>query len=104
MGRAPGKTSEARERELISLAVDQAEKMLREGKAPVPVLTHYLKLGTTDYPLRKERIKRQNEMFQAKTEALRKMDHAEELAKNAIEAMMRYSGNYDADYEYEENV
>lgn len=90
----PGKTAEARERQLIALAVDQAEKMLREGKAPVPVLTHYLKLGATDYPLRKERLERQNEMFKAKTEAIERGQQSDEIAQNAIEAMRRYSGNF----------
>lgn len=98
---APGKTPEARERQLISLAIDQAEKMLEEGKAPVPVLVHYLKLGATDYPLRKERLERQNELFKAKTESLEKQDQMEELARNAINAMQRYSGNYGQEEVYD---
>lgn len=99
---APGKTSEARERRLIALAINQAEKMLEEGKAPVPVLTHYLRLGATDYPLRKERLQRQNDLFKAKTESLEKQDQMEELAKNAIDAMRRYSGNYSQEETYDD--
>lgn len=99
---APGKTSEARERRLIALAIDQAEKMLEEGRAPVPVLTHFLTLGATDYPLKKERLQRQNELFRAKTESLEKQDQMEELAKNAIEAMQRYSGNYGQEEAYDD--
>lgn len=94
---APGKTAEARERRMIALAMDQAEKMLEEGRAPVPVLQHFLTLGATDYPLRKERLQRQNDLFRAKKESLEKQDQMEELARNAIEAMQRYSGNYDQD-------
>lgn len=91
---APGRTAEARERQLVALAVDQAEKMLSEGKAPVPVLVHYLRLGATDYPLRKERLERQNEMFRVKAEAIEKGLESDEIAQNAIEAMRRYSGNF----------
>lgn len=89
----PGKTIEARERQLIALAVDQAEEMLREGRAPQSVLLHYLQLGASDYPLKKERLQRQNELFAAKKEAIERQETSEELYKNAIEAMQRYSGN-----------
>lgn len=90
-----GKTVEARERQLIALAVNQAEKMLEEGKAPPAVLMHYLRLGASDYPLRKERLVRQNELFKVKAEAIERQDNLEEITKNAIEAMQRYSGNID---------
>lgn len=92
--RAPGKTLEARERQLISLAVDQAEKMLEEGKAPTAVLVHYLRLGASDYPLQKERLQRQNELYAAKTEALNREENSAELYQNAIAAMQRYSGSF----------
>ena len=40
-------TPEARENQMISLAVDLAEKQLMEGTASSQVITHYLKLGST---------------------------------------------------------
>lgn len=104
MTKISGKTVEARERQLVALAVNQAEKMLEEGKAPPAVLMHYLRLGASDYPLRKERIERQNELFKAKTEALERQDNLEEITKNAIEAMRRYSGNYGDEDPYNEVV
>lgn len=91
---APGKTLEARERQMVALAVNQAEKMLEEGKAPTAVLVHYLKLGASDYPLQKERLQRQNELYAAKTEALQRDENSAQLYQEAIEAMQRYSGNY----------
>lgn len=90
----PGKTMEARERQLIALAVDQAEKLLEKGEAPTAVLVHYLKLGASDYPLQKERLMRQNELMAAKTEAINRQEGFEELYNNAIEAMQRYSGSF----------
>lgn len=97
-----GKTVEARERQLIALAVDQAEKMLEEGKAPPAVLMHYLRLGASDYPLRKERLVRQNELFKVKAEAIERQDNLEEITKNAIEAMQRYSGSQIGESDYNE--
>lgn len=93
-GGPPGKTLEARERQMISLAVDQAEKLLMQGKAPTAVLVHYLRLGASDYPLRKERLQRQNELAAAKTEAINRQEESAELYQNAIEAMRRYSGSF----------
>ncbi len=87
---------------MISLAVDLAEKLLREGTAPPSVIAHYLKLGATDYPLRKERLQRQNELFQAKKEALERSQEYEEIAQNAIAAMQRYSGNFGQEEVYDE--
>ena len=91
---APGKTVEARERQLIALAVDQAEKMLEEGKAPTAVLVHYLKLGASDFPLHKERLTRQNELMAAKTEAINRQESDGALYAEAIAAMQRYAGNF----------
>lgn len=86
------KTIDAKERQLVALAVDQAEKMLEEGKAPPAVLIHYLRLGASDYPLRKERLERQNELFRVKAESIEKQENYEEVAKNALDAMRRYMG------------
>ena len=55
----PALTPEARENQLISLAVDLAEKQLREGTASSQVITHYLKLGSTKERLEKEILEKQ---------------------------------------------
>ena len=43
----PALTPEARELQMISLAVDLAERQLLEGTASSQVITHYLKLGSS---------------------------------------------------------
>lgn len=90
--RAPAKTLEARENQLISLAVDLAEKQLSEGTASSQVITHYLKLGSTMERLEKEKIKKENELLHAKTESLKAMKRIDELYANAISAMRSYGG------------
>lgn len=90
----PARTLEEREHQMAALAVDQAEAMLREGKAPTAVLVHYLKLAASDFPLQKERLRRQNDLFAAKTDAVRRQEDSAELYQNAIEAMQRYSGSF----------
>ena len=96
----PAINPEARENQLISLAVDLAEKQLLEGTASSQVITHYLKLGSTKERLEKEILEKQKELITARTEALQTSKRVEELYANAINAMKRYSGHGDSDDEY----
>ena len=89
----PGLTPDAREKQLISLAVDVAEKQLREGTASSQVITHYLKLGTAKSQLELEKLKRENELLRAKTESIESAKRVEELYAKAIDAIKLYSGN-----------
>lgn len=89
----PALTPEARENQMIALAVDLAEQQLRDGTASSQVITHYLKLGSTREKLEKEKIEEENKMLRAKTKSLESMEHIESLYKEAIDAMRLYSGN-----------
>lgn len=97
----PALTPEARENQLIALAVDRAEQQLRDGTASSQVITHYLKRGSTTSQLEKEKLKLENELLKAKTETLRLQQLNENLFKEAIAAMKRYSGSEDVD-EYDD--
>ena len=97
----PALTPEARENQLISLAVDLAEKQLQEGTASSQVITHYLKLGSTKERIEKEILEKQKELISAKTESIKSAQRIEELYMNAINAMRSYSGqggNEDDEY------
>ena len=89
----PALTPEARENQLISLAVDLAEKQLLDGTASSQVITHYLKLGSTKEKIEKEILEKQKELISAKTAALKSAERVEELYKDAISAMREYSGH-----------
>jgi len=91
--RPPATTPEARENQLISLAVDLAEQQLSEGTASSQVITHYLKLGSTKDRIEKELIAERRELLKAKTDALKSAKKIEELYENALQAMSKYSGN-----------
>ena len=93
----PAITPEARENQLISLAVDLAEKQLQEGTASSQVITHYLKLGSTKERIEREILEKQKELISAKTENLKSAKRIEELYTNAIKAMRNYSGHNDSD-------
>ena len=94
----PAISPEARENQLVSLAVDLAEKQLLEGTATSQVITHYLKLGSTKERIEKEILEKQKELIEAKTNSLKSAQRIEELYTNALNAMRNYSG-YGGDYE-----
>lgn len=89
---SPGKTVEARENQLISLAMDLAEKQLREGTASSQIITEFVKRGSTKERLEKEILAHNKELVKAKTERLKSEKNIEELYEKAIAAMQRYSG------------
>lgn len=97
----PALSPEARENQLISLAVDLAEQQLIDGTASSQVITHFLKLGTTKAELEKEKLKQENKLLEAKTKATESDKEMKELYENAIKAMRNYSGHGDQD-EYDE--
>jgi hypothetical protein len=99
--RAPATTPEARENQLIALAVDLAEKQLLKGTASSQVISHYLKLGSTKEKLEKEILEKQKELITAKTEAIHSAKRVEELYKNALDAMRSYSGRGGSDEDEE---
>src|SRR5512146_200033 len=90
---APGKTLEARENQLIAMAVDLAEQQLSEGTASSQVITHFLKLGSSTERLEKDRLLEENRLLKAKTDALKSAKRVEELYAEAIKAMRSYTGN-----------
>ena len=89
----PALSPEARENQMISLAVNSAEEQLRNGTASSQIICHYLKLASTREQLEKEKLERENELLMAKTESLQSAKRVEELYANALEAMRDYSGN-----------
>lgn len=88
----PAVTEEGRESQMIALAVDCAEKQLRDGTASSQIIVHYLKLATEREQLEKEKLKVDNLLAQAKIEALKAEKSKEEMFKAAIDAMRSYRG------------
>lgn len=77
---------------MISAAIDLAAKQIAEGTASSQVITHFLKLGTTREKLEQERLRQENSLLKAKSEALASQARVEELYKNAMKAFREYSG------------
>lgn len=95
----PALTPEARENQMISLAVDLAEQQLIQGTASSQVITHFLKLGSSKYKLEQEKIKHENELLRAKTESLESAQKIEQLYKEAMDAFKGYRSGEPDDQE-----
>lgn len=93
----PPLTPEATENQMISLAMDLVKQRLLDGTASSQETTHFLKLGSTKARIEMEKLKRENELLQAKTEALQSTQRMEELYADAIRAMQRYGGHGEDD-------
>lgn len=88
----PAITPEAREQQLISLAVDLVEKRLLEGTASSQETTHFLKLATTKYKYETQILEKQRDLVVAKTEVMQSQKRSEELFEKAVKAFRGYSG------------
>lgn len=93
----PALDPEARENQLISLAVDLVEQRLIDGTASSQETTHFLKLATQKSRLENKLLEAQTQMAIAKKEALQSQKHSEELFAEAIKAFRNYSGQGDPD-------
>jgi len=90
--RPPATTPEARENQLIALAVDLAEEQILAGTASSQVISHFLKLGSTKEKIEKEILEQQKELIKAKTDSIQSGKRVEELYTNALNAMRMYTG------------
>ena len=85
----------AREKQMVALAVDLAEKQLRDGTAAASTINHYLKIGSTREFIEREILEEQKKLIQAKAGSIESSRDAKELYENAIEAMKSYAGSSD---------
>jgi len=89
--RAPARTVEARETQLISLAMDVAEEQLRNRTASSQVITHYLKLGAVREQLELEKVRAEIELSKAKVKAIEAGEETEKRYQEVIDAFRRYT-------------
>ena len=96
----PATTPEARENQMIALAMDLVEQRLRDGTASSQETTHFLKLASPKNKLEQERLRLENDLTAAKTKALANAEEIKVLYEEALKAMRRYGGHGDDEYDY----
>lgn len=95
--RKPAATPAAREKQLVSLAYDLAEKQLREGTASSQVISTFLKYGSAREKLEQARIEQENHFLAIKAATMEANQGLEALFEDAIKAFKGYAGHDDAE-------
>ena len=89
---APATTPEGREQQMVSLAFDLAQAQLEEGTASAQVITHFLKFGSSQNALEKEKLRKENLLMQARVDQISAASQNSELYMEAINMMKIYTG------------
>lgn len=98
----PALDDDTREKQLISLAADLAERQLIDGTASAQTINHFLKLGSSRERREQQRLDQENELLKAKIEQLQSNRRVEELFDEAIRAMRTYSGHSEPELDEED--
>ena len=98
----PALTPEARENQMISLAMDLVEQRIRNGTASSQETVHFLKLATTKEQLEKEKLITENKLLKAKIDNLESQSNSAGLYQEALKAFSSYSGKNRGDDNYEQ--
>lgn len=89
----PSLSPDARESQMIYLAMDLAEQRLRNGTASSQEVVHFLKLGSARERSEREKLENEITLLKAKTDALKSVKRSEELFEQAVDAMRLYGGH-----------
>ena len=88
-------TPEARENQMIALAMNLVEQRLLDGTASSQETTHFLKLGTEKARLEREKLIEENKLLKAKTEQIESSRRIESLYEDAMKAFKGYRTDAD---------
>lgn len=98
----PAKTPEARENQLINLAVDEAERRLQNGTASSQIIVTLLKLATTKAQLEIQKLQSDVALQKAKEQEIKDKASNNELYEKALAAFKSYRGE-DLDDDWDED-
>ncbi len=90
--KAPARTLEGREEDLIRAAYDEAERQIRAGTASPSIILHFVKQGSRREKLEQESIRGKMDLDRAKIRSIETDEKILEMYENAISAMASYRG------------
>lgn len=81
---------------MISMAMDYAEKQMREGTASSQIVTHFLKLGALREQLEVEKLRKEIDLLKVKAESIEAAKQNDRAYKEAMKAFALYTGHPEA--------
>lgn len=88
----PVRTAEAREQQLIGLAVDLVEKRLINGTASAQEVTQLLRMGDQKAKLERQELEKKIELLEAKIKAIQSTRMEESFYAEVVKAVKEYQG------------
>lgn len=95
--RRPATTTQARENQMIALAMDVVEKKMLSGIASSQETVHFLRLGTETARLERLKLEQDIKLKEAQVENLAAAGRIEELYGKAMDAFKGYQPSQDDD-------
>lgn len=92
-GSRPDFTAAARERRLVGLAYDEAERRLKDGTASSEMICHFLRVGSSKEYLEQQLIAGKIELQAAKADMFKAQQKTEQMFVEAIAAIKTYQGD-----------
>lgn len=95
-------STESEEQQMISLAMNLVKQRLLDGTASAQETTHFLKLGGAKHQYELEKLREENKLLRAKSDAIETGKESKEMYEAALKAMRNYAG-YGEPEEYDED-
>lgn len=89
----PARSAVARNLQLQKLAVDEAERRLRNGTASASIIIELLKATSDKHKLEIEKLRSDLAVAEAKIRQMEEEQNGNDLYRKAIDAFRKYSGN-----------
>lgn len=96
-------SSESREKVLIELAMDAVEERIKSGKASASEYVHFLKLGTEQAKLEREKLRNENKLLEAKTFSIEQSADLQAKFDKAMQMFSVYHGDANLEFEDDED-
>lgn len=90
--RAPARTPEDRENQLMAAAVDLVEKQIAEGTVSSQVLSHYIRMSSTRNRLEEQKLRYETERLRVQNENEVLAREREEDYAKVLQALQAYRG------------
>lgn len=91
----PGRTPEAREKQLIQKTMNLVEQQIEDGTVSSSTINHFLRLASEREILERSILEKQERLITAKAESIESDKDTKELVQEALSVFREYQGEKD---------
>lgn len=97
----PPLSQEALDQQMVAIAYNKVKERMLKGEATSQEYVHFLKLGSDTAKLENKKLELDIKLTEAKTEAIKAQQNADEQYARVLKAISIYSGKEDDEYGFE---